>query len=67
MAGSSLAFKSELWQRHVLAQEAPCGVGVEAVVDVVERHGVSPVIVVAATMFVSPEPAPRKFGPPESP
>jgi hypothetical protein len=27
----------------------------------------SPVMVVPATMFVSVSPAPRKFGPPESP
>jgi hypothetical protein len=27
----------------------------------------SPVTVVPATMFVAVEPAPRKFGPPESP
>jgi hypothetical protein len=33
----------------------------------VARHIASPVIVVAATMFVSVGPAPRKFGPPESP
>jgi hypothetical protein len=33
----------------------------------VARHMKSPVIVVAATMFVSGAPAPRKFGPPESP
>ena len=33
----------------------------------VERQNVPPVIVVPATMFVSVESAPRKFGPPESP
>jgi hypothetical protein len=33
----------------------------------VEVHGVSPVIVIPAIVVVSPAPAPRKFGPPESP
>jgi hypothetical protein len=33
----------------------------------VDRQYESPVMVVAATMFVSFESAPRKFGPPESP
>jgi hypothetical protein len=36
-------------------------------VTLVALHSASPVIVVAATTFVSSAPAPMKFGPPESP
>ena len=56
-----------LRQRHVLPEECPRGRCVEPVSTFVERQYVSPVIVVAATMSVSVAPAPRKFGPPESP
>ena len=33
----------------------------------VDLHSESPVIVMPAMMFVTVEPAPRKYGPPESP
>ena len=65
MRRSSALGLAESRQRHELPEERARRV--QPVVHVVERQGVSPVIVVATRMFVSVAPAPRKFGPPESP